>query len=263
MQAALSRDGTSIAFESSGAGPPLLLVHGTTGTLRRWAPVLPMLESRFTVHAIDRRGRGASGDESPYAIEREFEDVAAVVDAIGEPVHLLGHSFGAICALEAACRTPNLRKLVLYEPPIPTPGHEAFEPRTLERLQALLDAGDREGLLTVFFREINGMPAAQFEQFRSSPMWQARVALAHTLPRELQAVQGYRFDPRHCRATNIPALLLLGGNSPPYFGAALELIAASLKNSRTRVLPGQTHVAMDTAPQLFADEVIAFLEPSD
>src|SRR5688572_28968236 len=180
MQAARSRDGTSIAYESSGSGPPLVLVHGTTGTLRRWAPVLPMLEAHFTVHAIDRRGRGASGDASPYAMEREFEDVAAVVDAIDEPVHLLGHSFGAICALEAACRTPNLRRLVLYEPPIPMPGHVAFEPSTLERLQALLDAGDREGLLTVFFREVNGMPATQFEQFRTSPMWQARVALAHT-----------------------------------------------------------------------------------
>jgi pimeloyl-ACP methyl ester carboxylesterase len=152
MQGARSPDGCWIACERTGAGPPLVLVHGTTGTMRRWAPVLPLLESRFTVYAIDRRGRGASGDTAPYAMEREFEDVAAVVDDIGEPCHLLGHSFGAICALEAACRTPNLRKLVLYEPPIPTPGHDAFEPAALERLQHLLDAGDPEGVLTVFFR---------------------------------------------------------------------------------------------------------------
>jgi len=259
MLTATSRDGTSIAYERSGKGPPLLLVHGTTGTLARWAPVLSMFQQHFTVHTMDRRGRGESGDTQPYAIEREFEDVAAVIDDVGEPVFLLGHSFGAICALEAACRTPNIRKLVLYEPPIPTPGHEAFEPRTLQRLQALLEDGDREGLLTVFFREINGMPEAQFAQFRASPMWAARIALAHTLPRELEAVQGYAFDPAHCRALHIPTLLLLGGASPPYFNAALELVATALHDVRIRVLPGQTHVAMDTAPQLFADEVTAFL----
>jgi len=118
-------------------------------------------------------------------------------------------------------------------------------------------------VLTVFFREINGMPAAQFEPFRASPMWPLRVALAHTLPRELQAVQGYRFDARHCRATNIPVLLLLGGASPPYFADALKLVTAALKNAHTVVLPGQTHVAMDTAPELFAREVIAFLEAGD
>jgi pimeloyl-ACP methyl ester carboxylesterase len=259
MEFVTSHDGTGIACERTGAGPPLVLVHGTTGTSRRWAPVLPLLEPHFTVYAMDRRGRGDSGDTAPYAMEREFEDVAAVIDSVGEPVNLLGHSFGAICALEAACRTPNIRALVLYEPPIPTPGHEVFDPAQVQRLQALLDAGDREGLLTVFFRDINGMPPAQFEQFRASPMWAARVALAHTLPRELQAVQAYRFDPQHCRAIEVPALLLLGGASPPYFGAALDLVATALPDVRTRVLAGQTHVAMDTAPQLFAGEVLAFL----
>jgi pimeloyl-ACP methyl ester carboxylesterase len=221
--------------------------------------LLPALQQRFTVIAVDRRGRGASGDAQPYAIEREFEDVAAVVDAQPEAAFLLGHSFGALCALEAACRTPNIRALVLYEPPIPTPGHPVFDPGQVRRLQALLDQGDREGLLTVFFREINGMPAAEFEQFRASPLWPTRVSLAHTLPRELDAVQRYRFDPRHCRAVNVPALLLQGGNSPPYFAAALDMVKAALPLATLRLLPGQTHVAMDTAPQMFLDEVLGFL----
>lgn len=259
MDSVVSRDGTRIAFECGGAGPPLVLVHGTTGTLRRWAPVLAALQQHFTVCAMDRRGRGESGDTAPYAMEREFEDVAAVIESFGEPVHVLGHSFGAICALEAACRTPDIRKLVLYEPPIPTPGHDVVDPAQLRGLQALLDAGDREGVLTLFFREINGMPEAQFAQFRASPMWAARLALAHTLPRELQAVQAYRFDPRHCRSIDIPALLLLGADSPPYFRAALELVSPALSDVRTRVLPGQTHVAMDSAPELFAGEVLGFL----
>src|SRR3712207_2617173 len=96
-----SVDGTPIAYWSSGEGSPLVLVHGTAADHARWRPVLPAFEERFTVYAIDRRGRGGSGDSDDYAIEREFGDVAAVVDSLGEPVTLLGHSYGALCALEA------------------------------------------------------------------------------------------------------------------------------------------------------------------
>src|SRR5262245_15334434 len=104
MDHVTSRDGTPIGYERSGQGPPLILVHGTTADHSRWAPVLPALSERFTVSAVDRRGRGASGDAPIYAIEREFEDVAALVDAVGGPVYLLGHSYGALCALEGARR---------------------------------------------------------------------------------------------------------------------------------------------------------------
>src|SRR3970040_231447 len=107
-----SKDGTPIACEKTGSGPPLVLVHGTTANHTRWAPVLPALSKRFSVYACDRRGRGASGDASPYALEREFEDVAAVVDGIGGPVDLLGHSYGAICSLEAAALSREPRRLV-------------------------------------------------------------------------------------------------------------------------------------------------------
>jgi pimeloyl-ACP methyl ester carboxylesterase len=258
MDHATSRDGTPIAFERQGSGPPLVLVHGTTGTGKRWAPVLPPLAERFTVYCVDRAGRGSSGEHAAYAMEREFEDVAAVVDSIGEPVRLLGHSFGAICALEAALRTKRLRKLVLYEPPMPTPGVEVFPPGSMARMQALLDAGDREAVLTVFFREVNGMPQAEFDKFRASPAWASRVALAHTLPREMRAVQSYRFEALRFAAMRVPTLLLMGGDSPAYFSAAIEAIAQALPDARTRVLPGQRHVAMDTAPQLFAREVLDF-----
>src|SRR5215470_6685249 len=120
MQTITSRDGTAIAFVRSGAGPALVLVHGTTADHTRWKPLLPEFEAHFTVYAVDRRGRGGSGDASSYSVEREFEDVAAVVDGIGEPAFLLGHSYGAVCSLEAALRTKNVRRLVLYEPPIRT-----------------------------------------------------------------------------------------------------------------------------------------------
>jgi pimeloyl-ACP methyl ester carboxylesterase len=96
-----------------------VLAHGTTADHTRWAPILPTLSKRFTIYACDRRGRGASGDGTSYALEREVEDLAAVVDGIGGPVDLLGHSYGALCSREAAALARNLRRLVLYEPPIP------------------------------------------------------------------------------------------------------------------------------------------------
>src|SRR5436190_5786548 len=119
MRTFTSKDGTAIGCFVSGSGTPMVLVHGTSADHGRWAPIMPALERHFTVYACDRRGRGASGLGEPYAIEREFEDVAAVVDGIGGPVDLLGHSYGAICALEASRLTPHLRRLVLYEPPVP------------------------------------------------------------------------------------------------------------------------------------------------
>jgi pimeloyl-ACP methyl ester carboxylesterase len=255
-----SRDGTQIACEKSGAGPALVLVHGTSADRTRWAPVLPALSEHFTVYACDRRGRGASGDGPAYAIEREFEDVAAVVDGIGGPVDLLGHSYGAICALEAAARTQNLQRLVLYEPPIPA-GVPITPPGVVDRLQALLDAGDRDGVVTTFLREVPRALSDQLDRMRSLPAWQSRIAAAGTIPRELRAHDGYKFMPERFRDVRARVLLLLGGDSPPFFRAALERVQAAMPSARLVVLPGQQHVAIDTAPDLFAREVIAFLTP--
>jgi pimeloyl-ACP methyl ester carboxylesterase len=113
MEIIRSKDGTPIAYWHSGAGAPLLLVHGATGDHLTWTPVLPALERHFSVYTMDRRGRGESGDGNTYAIEREFEDIAAVVDAIGGAVDVLGSSFGATCALEATRLIANIRRLIL------------------------------------------------------------------------------------------------------------------------------------------------------
>ncbi len=113
MQQIRSKDGTQIAFAASGDGPALLLVHGAVADRNRWGPVLAPLERHFTVYAMDRRGRGGSGDTEPYALEREFEDVAAVIDSLPAPVNVLAHSLGAACALEASLLTPNIHKLIL------------------------------------------------------------------------------------------------------------------------------------------------------
>ena len=169
----VSKDRTPIAFWRSGQGPPLVLVHGTAADHTRWKPVLPTLEEHFTIYAIDRRGRGGSDDSREYAIEREFEDVASVVDAIREPVNLLGHSYGALCSLEAALLTSNVRKLVLYEPPIRA-GVDFYPPGTINQLKALLDAGDRGAVVTTFMSEIAKMRPADLRLLQSNAAWEAR-----------------------------------------------------------------------------------------
>src|SRR4051812_11375607 len=191
-----SKDGTSIAYWRSGEGPPLVLVHGTASDHSRWAPVLPAFEQRYTVYAIDRRGRGGSGDSENFAIEREFEDVAAVVDSLGKPVTLLGHSDGALCALEAASLSRNVRALALYEPSFEMVGAEIYPPEVIERLETLLQAGDPDEVVATTAREVAGASPEVVANMRSQPAWRARVAAGHAIPRELRAVKAYRFDPK-------------------------------------------------------------------
>jgi len=258
LEYVISNDGTRIAYHRSGAGTPLILVHGTGAAAARWTPLCPALEEHFSVYAVDRRGRGESGDGPTYAIQREFEDIAAVVDAMGQPAHVLGHSFGGLCALEAGLLTRNVAKVILYEPPIPVPGVPLYPEGVIDRLQALLDAGDREWVLTTFIHEVVGMPPHEFAPFRSSPAWPVRLAAAHTLPREMRATERYTLDAQRLKALHTPTLILLGGDSSHFFKAAAEAVDAALPNSRIAVLPGQRHIAMDTAPDLFLHEVLTF-----
>ncbi|MGH2601330.1 MAG: alpha/beta fold hydrolase [Dehalococcoidia bacterium] len=254
----ISTDGTPIAYERRGEGQPLVLVHGTGADHTRWEPIIPAFADRFTVYAVDRRGRGASGDAPAYAIEREFDDIAAVVGSIGGEVDLLGHSYGALCALEATLRTDRLRKLILYEPPIPT-GIQIFRPGSVDRLDALLAAGNREAVLTTFWGDIAGLPPDQIERIRALPDWQVLVAAAHTIPREMRCSEEYRFESARFSRTHTPSLLLLGGDSPPFHQAGTAAVHAALPESRITVMPGQQHMAMDTAPDLFLGEVLRFL----
>jgi pimeloyl-ACP methyl ester carboxylesterase len=255
-----SPDGTHISYHRSGAGQPLVLVAGTGAANPKAWPVFTALEQHFTVYTVDRRGHGSSGDSPIYSIEREFEDIAAVVDDIGEPVSVLGHSFGGLCALEAALLTPNIRKLILYEGfPNPYAGSPFYPDGFLRRLDDLLDAGDREGILLAHYREMVGMTHAEIEQFRSSPAWPERVAIAHTVPRELRADEQYRFDASRYMNLHTPTLVLAGGNSPEIMVKGSEIVSEALPNSRMVVMPGQEHIAMYTAPDLFLQEILAFL----
>jgi pimeloyl-ACP methyl ester carboxylesterase len=248
-------DGVPIACSRSGAGTPLLLVHGTTADRTRWGPLLRPLGERFTVYAMDRRGRGASGDAAEYSIEHEAKDVAAVVDAIG-PVDVVAHSYGALCSLEAALHAHRIRKLVLYEPPF---GEQIYAPGTIERIAALLEQGKPEAVVTTFFLDVARVPSAEVDMLRALPNWPARIAAAHTVVRELRADEAYRFEPARFARLGVETLLLLGGDSPAFFRAAVEAVHAAIATSRVVVMPGQQHAAMNTAPELFLREVLAFL----
>jgi pimeloyl-ACP methyl ester carboxylesterase len=259
-----SRDGTKIAVWTSGQGPPLVLVHGAVADHTRWRPLLPHLEPRVTVHAMDRRGRGASGDAPGYAIEREFEDVAAVVDAVagtsGSPVDLYGHSFGGLCAFGGATLTASIGRLVLYEgwPPADARARQ-LPPGVGERLDALLAEGDRGAVVETLFREVVLMPEAEIAALRAQPAWPARVAAAPTIVRELRAIPQMPFDPGQAARITAPTLLLTGSDSDDPFAADLGTVAAALPDARTGVLDGQRHVADILAPELFARRLLAFL----
>jgi pimeloyl-ACP methyl ester carboxylesterase len=256
VQHVVSRDGTPIAVWRSGAGPPLLLVHGTSADHTRWAPVMPALEGRFTVLAMDRRGRGQSGDADDYAFEREFEDVAAVIDSVGDPVDVLGHSHGGVCALEGALLTNRVRRLVLYEPPL---GFVVASSDVVQRLQELVEAGRREEVLTVFFSDVVGAPPEQIDMLRSLPAWEARLGAAHTISREERVNREYAFEPDRFSELHVPTLLLEGGDSPEPFRAARRALQGTLPECQVVVMPGQRHNAMDAAPDLFTNELLRFL----
>jgi pimeloyl-ACP methyl ester carboxylesterase len=252
--------GTPLAYWRSGKGPPLVLVHGTAADHSRWMPVLPALEERFTVYAVDRRGRGGSGDSDDYAVARELEDVAAIVDSLGEPVNLLGHSYGGLLALEAALLTRNVRRLVLYDPGIEVGGEEIYPYEVVGRLVALLEDGDRDGVVETTMCEVAGLTPDVVEYMRAQPIWQARVDAAHTIPRELRAVKDYSFHPDRFRDLATPALVMAGGESPVALRKAAEAVDEALPDSRLVVMEGQGHAAMDTGTALFTAEVLRFLE---
>lgn len=258
MEKVTSRDGVSIAYTRSGKGPPLLLAHGTAEDQARWIPVLRFLTEHFTVYTIDRRGRSESGDAASYSLQQEAGDILALIDTINEPAHLLGHSYGALCLMEAALRADHLRKLVLYEPPFPL-DHDFYPPGSIDNLEAILARGDRAGVLTTFLKDFLHLSPMEMELLSYLPLWPARVAAAHTIPRELRQIQGYRFQPERFSALQTPTLLLLGGDSPYYMKDAIQALHKALPNGQLVIMPGQQHNAISAAPDLFAREVLRFL----
>ncbi|UJP05131.1 MAG: alpha/beta hydrolase [Nitrosomonas sp.] len=254
-----SRDGTAIACWHGGTGAPLLLVHGTTGDHSAWRAVLMQLQQRYTVWTMDRRGRGQSGDAANYALARESEDIAAVVNAIGGNVNVLGHSFGGLCALEAALLTANINKLMLYEPSISLSG-SGWSAEFESRLQVLREKGAWEESLLLFFRDLLKTPDHELNALQTGPNWDSRVAAAPTILRELQSIDRYVFTPQKFHRLQNAILLMLGGESHTRRYKTAEMLQQCLVNSRIGILPGQQHSAMRTAPDLLVHTVTAFVD---
>jgi pimeloyl-ACP methyl ester carboxylesterase len=259
----VSRDGTPIAIFGVGSGPPLVLVHGTTADHTTFRVLGPRLEPRFTIQAMDRRGRGASGDTLPYSIQREFEDVAAVAESLaaesGAPVPVFGHSYGGRCALGAALLTDAIERVICYEG-APAPPGRSYRPAGIEaRLRERLAAGDRAGLLATFMTEIVGMTGAELDAFRADPVWPVRVEAAGTILRELEAEAAEPASLGALGAVRQPVLQLLGSASLPIFREATVALDARLADSRIVEIAGAKHAAHHTHPDAVVEAVRAFL----
>jgi pimeloyl-ACP methyl ester carboxylesterase len=263
-----SADGTQIAYWGSGTGPPLVVVHGAIADHTRWRPILPPLEPHATVHAIDRRGRGGSGDHPDYALTREFEDVAAVVDWVaettGSAVDVYGHSYGGLCVFGAATLTSNIRRLVLYEGwPAVDPDRYALPRDVEERLEALLAEGNPEAVVETTLRDIVHAPEHEITALRGQPSWPSRVAAAHTVIREIHAMADAPLDPEQAATITAPTLLLTGSESSDLSTADIAAMARALPDARVQVIEGQHHVADVMAPGDFARRVVRFLREPD
>lgn len=264
MKTVQSRDGTRIALVCSGSGPSLILITGALSDHTMAAAFSPHLESHFTVYTYDRRGRGESGDVQPYAVEREVEDIAALVDEIGEPAFLFGHSSGAILALEAALRGLPVRRLVLYEPPFIVDEQRRHQISGLaDRLQDLLVANDREAAVRMFLREGGDLPDEVLNQMQATPQWAAWLALAHTTPYDAEIGGQSLPSARRLSALQTPTLVVQGEVSPDWMRASTQALAKALPHAQLAILPGQGHFALLEAPELLADESISFLLASE
>jgi len=264
----LSLDRTPIAVFSGGDGPPLVLVHGATADHTTWRTSGPIFGARHATHAIDRRGRGASGDGPDYAIEREFEDLGTIVDALasdaGGPVDVVGHSYGGRIGLGAALLTGNLRRLVVYEG-APSPGADRGyqDAGTLARIEELVGAGDRDEALAAFMREIVGMPEDDLAAFRADPIWPRRAAAVATTIRELRAEVSPAASLEALGAVRQPVLQIVGGASAPIFGEATRALDARIRNGRVVTIDGARHAAHHTHPEAFVTAIEAFLADPD
>lgn len=244
--------------------PPLLLVHGATADHTTWRAVGPHLAGSRRVFALDRRGRGASGDAPAYAIEREYEDIAAAADALASDaparsVDVAGHSYGGRCALGASLVTPSIRQVVVYEgAPVP-PGMSYRPPGLVEAVRGALARGDNDAALATFLGGIVGMSDADLARYRADPVWPVRVAAAPTLLREIEAEAGPAASLEALGRATVPVLLILGSISRSPFRIGTDALAERLPNARVVTIEGAAHAAHHTHPSEFVAAIEEFL----
>jgi pimeloyl-ACP methyl ester carboxylesterase len=256
MRTVSSRDGTTIAYDQQGNGPVVILVGGAMSTRSGpwWEQLVELLGKDFTIISYDRRGRGDSGDTAPYAVEREVEDLEALITAAGGPASLFGMSSGAVLALHAGASGLNIEKLALYEPPFivgsngPRPPEDA-----VKQLTELASSGRRGEAVEFFMTQVMGIPAGFVAQMKHTPMWPGLEAVAHTLAYDI-TIMGDWSLPHRLASVTIPTLAIDGENSPALLRDAVQAVADTLPNARRRTLEGQTHdVSMEALAPVLAE----------
>jgi pimeloyl-ACP methyl ester carboxylesterase len=251
-----SNDGTRIAFEHVGEGPPVILVGGALSSgLRSFPPIVELadhLAGRFTAYRFDRRGRGDSGDTMPYAVQREVEDLEALIAEAGGSAAVYGFSSGAVLALDAAARGAAITGLVLLEPPLPS-GDEGEGSQA--ELSELLAAGRRGDAVARFLSGV-GLPPEAVEGMRASPDWSSLEAMAHTMLYDGEITEDRGLWAERATSVSSPTLVLFSERTSGYLGESARGAADAIPDARLRILPGEFH---EVAPATLAEQLTSFL----
>ena len=257
MQTAISADGTAIAFDRIGEGPPIVMVVGAFNDRSTTEPLARALEQDFSVFNYDRRGRGDSGDTEPYAVDREIEDLDALLTQAGGSASVFGYSSGAVLALKAAAKGLAITKLALYEPPFRTgDNHPALPGDLTERLAQLVSAGRRGDAVELFQRRVVGIPQEIVAQLRHAPFRPHLEAIAHTLVYDATIIGDLSLPTELIASIVTPTLLICGERSSPFLHAAAQAVATTLPSGQIRWLEGQSH---DINPEATAAILVEFL----
>jgi pimeloyl-ACP methyl ester carboxylesterase len=245
MKKVISRDGTHIAYDQSGTGPPLILVDGAFCS-RKFGPMpklAPLLSPYFSVMTYDRRGRGDSSDTLPYAVDREVEDLEALITAAGGPAFVFGMSSGAVLSLRAVAAGLTIKKLAIYEPPFIVDRNNGHQPPSdhAEHISKLIASDRRSDAVKYYLVKVMGMPAMFFYVMRLLPMWPKMKTIANSLPYDSAIMKDFGFPAEMISAITTPALVSGGEKSPIMLRNAVNAVAKALPNSQCQMLAGQTH----------------------
>jgi pimeloyl-ACP methyl ester carboxylesterase len=255
METVTSRDGTTIAFDKLGEGPPAVLVCGGSVDRMADAAIAQQLASDLTVFNYDRRGRGDSGDTQPYAIEREVEDIEAVIEAAGGSAFLWGSSSGAALALIAVENGVSASKLALWEPPYIPDEFPKPPADQVEQYETMVAEGRRGDAVEYFMSKVVGMPPEFVAGARNAPFWAATEALAHTLAYDARIMSDYTVPVDRAASVKVPTLVVAGGTDFPWMRQTAQALADALPDGRVRFLDGQGH---DVDPAVLAPVLVEF-----
>jgi pimeloyl-ACP methyl ester carboxylesterase len=241
METVISKDGTTVAFDRIGEGPAVVLVSGGSVDRTSLAPLAQELAPDFTVLNYDRRGRGPSGDTPPYAIDREIEDIEAVVEAAGGEAAIFGSSSGAVLAMFAAEAGVGIGKLAMWEPPFIPEGFPKPPEDQVEQYETMVAEGRRGDAVEFFMSRVVGMPAEFVAGARTQPWWGATEALAHTLAYDARIMGDYEIPVDRAANVKVPTLVLAGGADMPFMRETAQALADALPDGQVRFLDGQGH----------------------